>query len=379
MRLDLCWALAQGALGAVSIARMAAGARATRIVPAADAAPGCVTVVVPVLDEAARIEPCLRGLLESGPEVGTILIVDGGSRDGTPELAARLCARDPRVRVVDAAPVPAGWNGKAWGLESGLRAAPPQTRWLATIDADVRPRAGLFAALVAHAERRGVRALSVATRQELADPLQAILHPAMLATLIYRFGLPGREATRVGGVQANGQCFLAERELLVRTGAFAAARDSRCEDVTVARGLVADGTAVGFYEAGDLVTVRMHENWRETWLNWPRSLTLHDRYARFGGWFGAIEVLLAQALPLPLAAGLALGHATASPAFAVAAILGIVRIGVLAGSARAYVHPPPAYWLAPLADLPVAGALVCALLRRRHVWRGRVLVAEHGR
>jgi dolichol-phosphate mannosyltransferase len=368
-------AAVQAALGANVVARMARGVRASHAVPAAPA-PGAVTAIVPVLDEALRVEPCLRGLLAADATVAEILVVDGGSRDGTIERVREIAANDPRVRIIDAAPVPAGWNGKAWGLAVGLRAA--ATVWVATIDADVRPTGGLFSALVAQAERRHVEALSVATRQELADRWQAIVHPAMLATLIYRFGLPGREARHVADVQANGQCFLARRTLLLDQAAFDGARTSRCEDVTVARALVASGIPVGFYEAGDLVSVRMHENWRETWTNWPRSLTLRDAYARFGGWFGLTEVAVVQALPLPLTLALACAHATASPAFAVAAILTCVRFGVLAGSARAYVRRPWTYWLAPLADVPVTIALALANLRRTHTWRGRVLVtAEH--
>jgi dolichol-phosphate mannosyltransferase len=374
--IDVAFAAVQAAFGANVVARMARGLRATKVVPAPPA-PGCVTAIVPVLDEAARIEPCLRGLLAADATVAEILIVDGGSRDGTIARVRALAGDDPRVRVIDAAPVPDGWNGKAWGLAVGLRAA--RTPWIATIDADVRPAGGLFSALVAHAERRGVAALSVATRQELADLLQAIVHPAMLATLIYRFGLPGREATNVADVQANGQCFFARRSLLLEHASFDRARTSRCEDVTVARALVSAGIPVGFYEAGDLVSVRMHDNWRETWTNWPRSLTLRDAYARYGGWFGLTDVAVVQAVPLPLAVGLALAHATASPAFTVAAILTIVRFGVLAGSARAYVRPPWTYWLAPLADVPVTVALVAASLRRTHTWRGRVLVPAETR
>jgi dolichol-phosphate mannosyltransferase len=369
-------AAVQAALGANVVARMARGVRASHAVAAAPA-PGAVTVIVPVLDEARRIEPCLRGLLAADATVAQILVVDGGSSDATIERTRALTAHDPRVRIIDAAPVPPGWNGKAWGLAVGLRAS--TTAWVATIDADVRPTGGLFSALVAQAARRDVEALSVATRQELADPWQAIVHPAMLATLIYRFGLPGREARHVADVQANGQCFLARRTLLLDRAAFDGARTSRCEDVTVARALVASGVPVGFYEAGDLVSVRMHENWRETWTNWPRSLTLRDAYARFGGWFGLTEVAVVQALPLPMAAVLAAAHATASPAFAVAAILTCVRFGVLAGSARAYVRRPWTYWLAPLADVPVTIALVIANVRRTHTWRGRVLVPAEQR
>jgi hypothetical protein len=49
---------------------------------------------------------------------------------------------------------------------------------------------------------------------------------------------------------------------------------------------------------------------------------------------------------------------------------------VLAGTRRAYVRPSVLYWLSPLADIPAVGLLIASALRRRHVWRGRVLVAD---
>jgi hypothetical protein len=111
----------------------------------------------------------------------------------------------------------------------------------------------------------------------------------------------------------------------------------------------------------------------EVWRNWPRSHTLRDRFAPFGSWFGLAEVLLVQAVPLPLAIVLALAGATGTLTFAAALGLAFVRAGVLCGAARAYVRRPWTYRLSPLADLPVAFALFASALRRRHTWRGREL------
>ncbi len=93
------------------------------------------------------------------------------------------------------------------------------------------------------------------------------------------------------------------------------------------------------------------------------------------------ELVFAQALPLPtLVALLALGDRVpfARVATAIAFALVFMRLGVLVGTRRAYVRPPIAYWLSPLADLPAVALLVASALRRTHVWRGRVLVAETG-
>ena len=111
--------------------------------------------------------------------------------------------------------------------------------------------------------------------------------------------------------------------------------------------------------------------------------------------------MLAQALPLPLSVvllslsarsrqGRPAGSANDRPGTAgvrprsqvilprwllvVNVALVMARLGVLIGTARAYRRVRWPYWLSPLCDVPAAVALCCSGLRRRHTWRGRVLV-----
>jgi dolichol-phosphate mannosyltransferase len=365
------------ALGGLrAIVRMLATAGGAPLAPAPPVAPGTLAAIVPVLDEERRLGASLAALACSGTELGEIVVVDGGSTDGTRAVAQAAAARDPRVRFIDAAPTPPGWNGKAWNLETGLRAT--SAPWIATVDADVRVGATLLGDAVARALGDDLVALSVATRQELADGGAALLHPALLATLVYRAGLPNVATRDPARVQANGQVFVARRAALTSADAFRAARASRCEDVTTARVLAAAGGRVGFYE-GDAV-VRMHDSWRDCAANWPRSLTLRDGFVRPARLaLSLAELLFAQALPLPtLIALLALGDRVpfSRVATGIAFALVAARFGVLAGTRRAYVNPPLAYWLSPLADLPALALLVRSALRRTHVWRGRTLVTE---
>jgi dolichol-phosphate mannosyltransferase len=334
----------------------------------------CVSVLVPVLDEERRLGPCLDALCAQVAGVQEILVIDGGSRDATRALIRSAAERDARVRLIDGSSAPGGWNGKAWNLEAGLRASDAACRYVLTIDADVRVAASLVASLVAHAETTGVRAFSVATDQQLADAPSGVFHPSMLTTLVYRFGLPGSATASVARVQANGQCFFASRALLIATDSIALARDSRCEDVTIARAIAAGDTPVGFYQSAGLARVSMYENWREMLTNWPRSLPMLDRYSGAAGWIGLIEVLLVQALPPWIAAALLLAGVATPFEHALLAVLIAMRLGTACGTRAAYIAPPPTYWLAPLVDLPVAALLIASALRRRHTWRGRTLV-----
>lgn len=362
--------IVQGLLGLRVLARFARTAGGDGIVAHAQPLDARIAIVLPVLDERQRIDACLTALTAQTAEVREILVVDGGSRDGTQAIVASYARKDARIRLVDASPVPADATGKAWGLIVGLRQSSPDVGWILCLDADVTATPGLARAVVAHAGRAGVRALSVALRQRVSGAGEALVHPSLLATLVYRFGCPGRATADPNGVQANGQCFLVRRDVLFATGAFTAARASLCEDATIARALAARGVHVGFYEADGLATVAMYRSGREAWRNWPRSLPMRDRFFGWRAAAGLSEVVLVQALPLPLLIA-AVAAAAPPPVVVLEALLATCRLGVLAGMARAYVARPFTYWLSPLTDVPVAARLVSSALRRRHRWRGR--------
>lgn len=369
----------EAVFGARVIWRFLRGMSATRITLApGDPPPGeRAAVILPTLNESARLAPCLEGLIAQGPDVAEILVADGGSSDGTPALVRRFAARDARVRLLDASPIPNGWNGKAWGLNYGARRVAPDLPWILTVDADTRPAPDLARALLAHGMRSSEAAFSIAARQDIQSAGEALLHPSLLTTLVYRFGPPGRATRRVSEAQANGQCFLFRRAPLEAVGGFAAVRESICEDVTIARLLVASGYTVGFYEAGDLIQTRMYEGWRETWRNWTRSLPMRDRYFGLAGVAGLLEVTFVQALaPWTLLALLALRRPLSPLRLGLLAATGALtalRLGTLVGTARAYTNRPWTYWLSPLCDLPVALRLWQSAMRRAHVWRGRTL------
>jgi glycosyltransferase involved in cell wall biosynthesis len=61
-----------------------------------------ISVVVPCRNEQAHIAQCLESLLpQLAPTVLEVLVVDGGSDDGTRAIVAGFSARDPRIRLVD--------------------------------------------------------------------------------------------------------------------------------------------------------------------------------------------------------------------------------------------------------------------------------------
>jgi dolichol-phosphate mannosyltransferase len=337
-----------------------------------------VSVVLPVLDEESRVRECLESLIEQGSEVREILVVDGGSIDHTRDIVCTLAARDERIRLIDASPIPEHWNGKAWGLQVGLASASIDADWVLTVDADVRVHRGAVSRTVKYAEDHKIPVLSVAISQQARSTLLSMIHPSLLSTLVYRFGIPGGQARDVSSVQANGQFALYRRDVLVRTGGFEIARTSICEDVTIARHLYLSGYEVSFVEGEKIADAEMYPDALDCVKNWPRSLALRDRFVPMAGFDGLANILFLQVIPL--AYMLWVPSSVERDVFlrTVNRVLIGTRIGILFGMRRAYTRVRWTYWLSPLADPVTLTVYVWHLAKRRHVWRGRELKTGEG-
>ena len=339
-----------------------------------DGAEGAVSIVVATLDEAHRVGPCLDGLVEQGSVVREILVVDSGSTDGTAALVLAAAIRDPRIRLLRDDPLPDGWVGKVWALQHGLRHASGD--WVLGIDADTIPHRGLAAGALAAALELRYDAVSFAPRFRIATTAERWLQPALLVTLVYRFGATGLDPDPER-VMANGQCFLARRDVLNAAGGYISARASFCDDVTLARHLARSGRRVGFLDGSRLYDVRSYTSALETWREWGRSLDLKDASSRWRQWGDVLFLLVVQGTPIPAllsiaALRLAGDSAVAlTPVLILSAVLLAVRILLQRALAPSYERRGLAFWLSPTADPLAAFRILLSTLRTPRSWRGR--------
>ena len=209
-----------------------------------------VVVVVPARNEARHLPETLPGLLAQGYEV---IVVDDRSDDPTAEVALRLGAR-----VVRGLPLPAGWVGKVWALEQGVRAAGPCDYLLLT-DADIRHSPGTVARLLAEAEADGIALSSRLARLHCHSRWERLLVPPFV--FFFNVLYPMRRAKA-----AAGGCMLVRRETLERAGGLASIRGDVIDDVNLARAVARAGGRVRLaLSRDDVVSVREHESLRELW------------------------------------------------------------------------------------------------------------------
>jgi dolichol-phosphate mannosyltransferase len=343
---------------------------------------GTVSVVVPTLNEADRISPCLQGLSQQGYEVREILVVDSDSTDGTPDLVKKAQQHDPRFRLLRDDPLPSDWVGRPWALHNGFLASSENSEWILGIDADTQPRSGLIAAVIATAEAQGYDLLSLSPQFKLESPGEWWLQPALLMTLLYRFDVAGVRPNPPERVMANGQCFLARREVLSALGGYSAAKGSFCDDVTLARYAASQGYHVGFLDGAKVIQVRMYEGMKETWQEWGRSLDLKDASTPSLLLLELWLLFALQALPLPLfiisLVGLLKGE-TDLMFLLLGGLNGgllLMRVGLLFAVAPSYDRSSTSaswlFWLSPLADWAAVLRIFLSASKRPKQWRGRV-------
>ena len=376
---------------AILLSRLTKGAsRQQPIVPRPSTAnqKGSVSVIVPTLNEAHRVTPCLQGLMKQGAEVREIIVVDSRSTDGTPKVVADLAQQDSRVCLIADEALPAGWVGRPWALHSGYLTSDLDSEWILGVDADTEPQPGLVGAVIHAAEVDSYDILSLSPKFRLNSPGEWWLQPALLMTLIYRFDSAGVAGSAAERVMANGQCFLARRSVLEQLDGYSCAASSFCDDVTLARAAADKGFKVGFLDGAKVISVRMYEGVVETWQGWGRSLDLKDAATPAQLWGDLALLVATQALPIVVFGGLLscflLGqfswgeNLVAMLALALNGFLLLVRLGMTGAIAGSYHRPKrlfsPAqfFWLSPLADPLAVLRIALSSFQTRILWRGQV-------
>jgi hypothetical protein len=336
--------------------------RRAPLLPPPLAAPPATTVLLPVRDERLNVEACVATLLAqtAAPQVR---VIDDGSTDGTTALVAARAAAEPRLTLLAAGPLPAGWPGKVHALWAGAQGV--ETPWLLSTDADTRHAPDLLARAHAAAAERGLDAVSLAGFQEVRGAGENLLIPAVFALLDGFLADWGAAAAGAGPPVANGQFILLRRAAWECAGGFESVRSAPIDDVAMAVGLRAHGFRTGFFRAEGL-RVRMYRGFGEACRGWRRNL---------GALFShppATTVTILAILLLPPAALLAAALAGRWTDALLLWAAGVAASTLLRSGSR---HAPAYGLLYPLDALLLAAVLLLGVADRRRrkpvSWKGR--------
>ncbi len=326
-----------------------------------------LSVVIAARNEVDDLPATLDSLLAQDLSIDEIVVVDGGSTDGTREVVR---ARAPRVRLIEEPPLPEGWIGKSWACSVGARAT--HGDWILFLDADVHLHPAAVRTALSWAVRDSADLASLATRIEVGSTWERIVMPFYVQMVLTHLRAPRVNDDASSAAMANGQFTLVRRAAYEAVGGHEAVRTQLVEDVALAQRFRARGLRLRVAWAPELAQTRMYRSRSEISEGILKTVhgTRYSTAAQIGRLIGLVGLFWLPLGLLPL--GIAVGSL---PLIGMGAFLYAALFGKHVAFARS-VGAPAAYGLLYPAAVAFFVVLLARSIRRgaggRPVeWKGR--------
>jgi hopene-associated glycosyltransferase HpnB len=212
-----------------------------------------ICAVVPARNEAELISTSLRSLLlQDYPGSFNVFLVDDRSTDGTANFAegvAHAVGKPQQLHIISGVSLPAGWSGKLWAVEQGIKKAVEtlHTKSLQTpdyfllTDADIEHDPSNLRRLVAKAVQEDLDLVSVMVRLRCKSFWEKLLIPAFV--FFFQKLYPFRWVNNPNNptAAAAGGSILIAREALERIGGIQVIRQALIDDCALAQAVKKSG------------------------------------------------------------------------------------------------------------------------------------------
>lgn len=229
-----------------------------------------VSVLIPARNEEGGIAACLESTLASLRVDLEVIVLDDHSTDGTADVVRGIAARDSRVRLESAPPLPEGWCGKQHACQ--VLAGLARHEIMTFLDADVRLAPEAIARMVCFMRRSRAALVSGFPRQETGTSLEKLLIPLIAWLLLSFLPLSSMRRRRWAAFGAGcGQWFMTTKTSYCKAGGHAAVRTSLHDGLTLPRAYRRVGLATDLCDASRLATCRMYRSGRGVWMGLSKN------------------------------------------------------------------------------------------------------------
>ena len=217
-----------------------------------------ITVVVPARNEADLIQAALQSIIAQGSGL-KIILIDDRSEDATAAKARALAHAN--LRIVDGAPVPAGWSGKLWALEQGRQQV--STRYTLFLDADMKLARGILKTLKNKMRQEAAPFISLTAAPAMSSIWEKLVMPAFVYFFkaLYPFQRVNSPNTKIAA--AAGGCILVETRVLDRIGGFGSIKSAVIDDCALARRVKSQGFKIWLGLTHSVESIRGYKNLKE--------------------------------------------------------------------------------------------------------------------
>jgi hopene-associated glycosyltransferase HpnB len=204
-----------------------------------------IVAVIPARNEADMLPQSLGSLLaQDYPGELSVILVDDSSDDGTADVARRIAGSEARLTVLAGAPLPAGWTGKLWAVDQGVRAAlsrEARPDYLLLTDADIGYSRDALRRTVARAKAGGFVLTSLMAQLRCDSLAERALIPAFVFFFEMLYPFAWVNDRRRATAAAAGGSMLVEAGALEKAGGIGAIRAALIDDCALGARMKAHG------------------------------------------------------------------------------------------------------------------------------------------
>jgi hypothetical protein len=227
-------------------------------------APPPISVLIPARNEEHSIGPAVESVLANVAVQLEVVVLDDHSEDRTAVVVREIAARDGRVRLEQAPPLPEGWCGKQWACYTLSQYA--RYPVLTFLDADVRLGELALLRLSGYLRTSGAALVSGFPRQETGTILEKLVIPLINWLLVCYLPIgPMRRVNHPALGVGCGQWFMTTREAYEKVGGHAAVKESLHDGVTLPRAYRRAGLRTDICDATADATCRMYRSAGQVW------------------------------------------------------------------------------------------------------------------
>lgn len=230
-----------------------------------------VSAIIPARNEEVSIARAVESVAAQ-PEIAEVIVVNDQSSDRTGEILDELSARIPKLRVLAAGALPAGWTGKNHAASIGAAAA--RGDWLLFTDADTYHLPGSMRRALGDAAAHDAVLVSYSPEQEMETFSERTLIPYIYCRLAEKYSYARVNNRDLVDAAANGQFLLIRRDVYESVGGHAAISARMLEDVALAEMVKSAGNAIYFAAPRGVVRTRMYRSFHAMWEGWTKNLHL---------------------------------------------------------------------------------------------------------
>lgn len=228
-----------------------------------------VSIMVPARNEEAKIERCLRSLVNQNYPCFEVIVVDDRSTDRTAQIIEQIAKMSDKIRLLKVTSLPDGWIGKCNALAHASNRASGQ--WFIFTDADTFHQQNSVRDAVTFAMQRRADLVSFVPVQELGSFWERAVMPVLLGSFLCGDPFHTVNNTLCPRAYAYGQYILVSRQAYFHCGGHEAVKQDILEDHALARCVKKFGSIL-CADGLNLYKVRMYTDLPSLWHGWTKNL-----------------------------------------------------------------------------------------------------------